>query len=281
LVQRVCIVLVFVRGRSDLGDDRLHTAFNFDFLMSPWDAASLRKVIDTTLDAHTGVGAPPTWVLANHDVTRVVTRLGRKETGLARRDRARLFGSPTDRELGQRRARAAALLLLALPGSAYIYQGDELGLDEVEDLPQDLLQDPTWLRTGGEFAGRDGCRVPLPWQGTTRPFGFGIGETSAAPWLPQPDRWRRLTAEVQAGDPGSMLHLYRKAIGARRELRQGAFAWDRDDGPVLSFSRGDDFRCAVNLADRAVDLPAGEILVVSAELGADTLPPDTAVWLRL
>ncbi len=153
-----------------LRPDELHTAFNFDFLARPWDAASLRASIDGTLAAHAPVGAPATWVLSNHDVTRPVTRYGQADTAFA--FATKRVGTPTDPELGRRRARAAALLCAALPGSLYIYQGDELGLDEVQDLPAHQLQDPMYLRSGGQDPGRDGCRVPLPWSGSRPPFGF-------------------------------------------------------------------------------------------------------------
>src|SRR5205807_811017 len=136
--------------------DELHTAFNFNFLLAPWDAKALREAIEQSIEALAAVGAPPTWVLSNHDVPRHVTRYGGESL-----------------HAGTRRARAAALLMLALPGSAYIYQGDELGLPEVTDLPEDVLQDPTFARTGGADRGRDGARVPLPWSGDKPPFGFG------------------------------------------------------------------------------------------------------------
>ena len=144
--------------------DELHTAFNFDFLACPWEAEALRRSIVATLDAHAPVGAPPTWVLSNHDVTRVVTRYGREDTSFS--FGAKRMGIPTDLALGLARARAAALLAMALPGSFYLYQGDELGLPEVEDLPVDRIQDPMHFQSGGVDPGRDGCRVPLPWSGT-------------------------------------------------------------------------------------------------------------------
>jgi alpha-glucosidase len=181
----------------------LHQAFNFHYLSAGWDAATLRDVITSTLDAASQVGAPATWVLSNHDVVRHVSRFG-------------------DGEVGIRRARAAALLTLALPGSSYLYQGEELGLDEVHDLPEEFLQDPQ--RGRDPEAGRDGCRVPLPWDGDQPPFGF----TSGGSWLPLPERWSALTVERQAGDPDSMLSLYRAALRIRHSypaLGDGPFAW--------------------------------------------------------
>jgi alpha-glucosidase len=192
-----------------LRPDEMHTAFNFDFMARAWDARELRASIDMTLAAHHPVGAPATWVLSNHDVTRPVTRYGRSDSSFA--FRAKRFGTPTDLVLGRRRARAAALLTAALPGSLYIYQGDELGLPEVEDLPVDLIQDPMHSRSGGVDPGRDGCRVPLPWSGTARAVRLLRTGVDVQPWLPQPVSWTELTVEAQESDPGSMLTLYRSA----------------------------------------------------------------------
>jgi alpha-glucosidase len=261
-------------------DDGLHTAFNFDFLVCSWDAGELRGVIDATLDAHRAVGAPATWVLSNHDVVRHVTRYGRAENGFAHGNAHRLHGSPVDLELGARRARAAALLCLALPG-AYVYQGEELGLWEVEDIPEPLLQDPAWARARRT---RDGCRIPLPWSGDAAPFGFSPPHAATAPWLPQPAAWKHLTAEAQAGDPHSMLVLYRTALRIRRAhpaLGDGALAWD-DTAPegALNLAREPGFRCMVNLSAQAIRLPPHrELLVASGPLDGDRLPPGTAAWL--
>ena len=156
-----------------LRPDEMHTAFNFDFLSRPWEAGELKASIDLTLSTHVPIGAPPTWVLSNHDVTRPVTKYGRPDTSFSHQDRK--HGMRTDLVLGERRARAAALLAMALPGGLYVYQGEELGLPEVEDLPDELLQDPIFTRSGGTDRGRDGCRVPLPWSGKEPPFGFGAG----------------------------------------------------------------------------------------------------------
>ncbi|MBY8876422.1 glycoside hydrolase family 13 protein [Actinacidiphila acidipaludis] len=265
-----------------LRPDEMHTAFNFDFLSCPWEPGRLRTSIDTTLAAHEPVGAPATWVLCNHDVTRTVTRYGRADTGFDFATKA--FGIPTDLELGTRRARAAALLTLALPGSVYVYQGEELGLPEVEDIPVDRLQDPMYLRSGGTDPGRDGCRVPLPWSGTSAPFGFSP-EGAAEPWLPQPADWARRTAEVQAADPCSMLALYRAALrrrAAEAGLGDGPMSWLDTSSEVLAFRRGGDFVCVVNLGEGPAELPAhSEILLTSGDLTDDArLPSDTAVWLR-
>ncbi|MEW2332125.1 glycoside hydrolase family 13 protein [Micromonospora chersina] len=270
------------RFANYLRPDELHAAFNFDFLGCAWDAAALRESIDGTLSAHAPVGAPATWVLSNHDVTRHVTRYGRADTRFS--FAAKREGIPTDLELGTRRARAAALLSLALPGAAYVYQGEELGLWEVEDIPYELRQDPMWERSGRVDPGRDGCRVPLPWAGDTPPFGFSPDGAAAAPWLPQPADWKDRTVRAQTGDPHSMLELYRAAIGIRRSesaLGDGGLTWLPAPDQVLAFARDSGFACLVNLSAVAVPLPAHErLLLASGPLDDDRLPPDTAVWLR-
>ena len=267
-----------------LHPDEMHSVFNFDFLCCAWDAAALRGVIDTTLDAHDQVGAAPTWVLSNHDVVRHVTRYGRADTAFSMTDRQ--IGEPSDLVLGTRRARAAALLTFSLPGAVYLYQGDELGLPEVEDLPEELLQDPMWERSGHTNRGRDGCRVPLPWSGGAAPFGYG--PEGSTPWLPQPAEWKNLTAEAQAADPGSMLTLYRRALRLRRAepalTGSGRLAWLPSSGSVLCFRRGDGARAItvlVNLSGDRVPLPPHDaLLLTSAPLAGGLLPPDTAAWLR-
>ena len=250
--------------------DELHTAFNFNFLLAPWDAKAMREVIDETIETLGEVGAPPTWVLSNHDVVRHVTRYGGGEPGV-------------------RRARAAALLMLALPGGAYVYQGEELGLEEVTDLPDELRQDPAFIRTKGRQPGRDGCRVPLPWSGDAPPFGFGPDD-GAAPWLPQPETWAAKTAERQAADPDSMLSLYRSALRLRRELPalgEGTLEWlDTPAADVLAFRREPGFVAVVNFGDAPADLPASlpsgaRLLLASAPLddvGPGRLPGPAAAW---
>ncbi|MCD0443538.1 glycoside hydrolase family 13 protein [Glycomyces sp. A-F 0318] len=263
-----------------LRPDELHTAFNFAFLKCAWEAGALRDVIDRTLATHAKVAAPPTWVLSNHDVTRHATRYGREDTAFT----GRLHRVPSDLGLGTRRARAAALLSMALPGGVYVYQGDELGLPEVFDLPEEARQDPVFRRTAGLDLGRDGCRVPLPWGGEAPPFEFGAGGA----WLPQPREWRELTAARQLGDADSMLSLYRLALRVRRDeeaLGDGGMRWLESGEGVLAFERDPGFTCVVNLSRREVDLPEGAPLVASAELGEAAagparLPPDAAVWLR-
>ena len=263
-----------------LRPDELHSAFNFDFLCCAWDATRLREVIDVTLDSHARVGAPATWVLSNHDVVRHVTRYGRADTAFSMSDRR--IGEPSDRELGTRRARAAALLTFSLPGAVYLYQGDELGLWEVEDIPDGLLQDPFWERSGHTDRGRDGCRVPLPWTGKQPPFGFG--PEGSVPWLPQPTQWKDLTAEAESASDGSMLELYRAALRLRRAeqaLTSADIRWLEAPLDVLSYRRGDDVTVVINLSRRAVDLPPHEeVLISSTPLPGGVLPPDCAAWLR-
>ncbi|WP_243063819.1 glycoside hydrolase family 13 protein [Humibacter sp. RRB41] len=271
------------RFAAYLRPDEIHTAFNFDFMTGPWRADAVRAVIDATLRSHAPVGAPATWVLSNHDITRPVTRLGRAETSFS--FDAKRFGTPTDRALGERRARAAALLAAGLPGVLYVYQGDELGLPEVEDLPRESITDPMHFRSGGVDPGRDGCRVPLPWTSTGSAFGFSPDGASTTPWLPQPRDWGPLSVQAQSQDPSSMLSLYRSALRLRRAepaLRSERFSWvpQRASG-VLSFARGDDLICIVNFGphDHALE-PDADILLASAPLVGGALPPDTAVWLR-
>ncbi|MFN8110269.1 MAG: alpha-amylase family glycosyl hydrolase [Thermoleophilia bacterium] len=247
--------------------DELHSTFNFAFLKVPWDAAELRRVIDDTIRGCAAVGASPSWVLGNHDLPRVVSRYGGGEAGL-------------------RRARAASALMLALPGGAYIYQGDELGLEEVEHFRPEERDDPIFARTGGAVPGRDGCRVPLPWSGEAPPFGFSP-EGAPPPWLRQPAGWARLTAERQAADPGSTLSLHRHLLRLRRELTDLAgpdLRWLPGDDGVLHFARGEGLRVLVNLGGADVALPAGaRVLVRSDPRGrADGhVAPDQAVWYAL
>jgi alpha-glucosidase len=260
--------------------DELHTAFNFDFLQAAWLAPALKESVTRTLREHAVVGAPPTWVLSNHDVARHVSRLARDPDAGIGTSLDSMIGTAADLELGLRRARAAALLIFALPGGAYVYQGDELGLPEVEDLPPDVLDDPTWRRSGHTERGRDGCRVPIPWSGDAPPFGFGDGE----PWLPQPEWFAEHTAEALAKDPDSILNLYRSALRLRREnpaLGDGPLTWlDAPEG-ALAFARDRGFVLVLNVSAEPLPLPAGaEIILASGPLTEDArVPADTAVWL--
>jgi alpha-glucosidase len=265
-----------------LRPDELHTAFNFDYLARPWDAASLRESIDVTLAAHAPVGAPATWLISNHDVTRPVTRFGQADTSFAFARKRR--GTPADLDLGRRRARAASLLCAALPGSLYIYQGEELGLEEVQDLPVEQLQDPMYFRSDGVDPGRDGCRVPLPWSGDHAPFGFSPDGARHEPWLRQPEGWAALTVEAQLADPESMLNLYRSALRIRRldaQLGDGSLTWLPSMDGVLAFARGPRFVCITNLSPASIELPvAGDVLLASAPLDQGRLPADATAWIR-
>ena len=239
--------------------DELHLAFNFLLLFEPWEAKALRAAIDATLAALEPVGATPTWVLENHDVTRLRTRHGSVDA-----------------------ARAAALLLLALPGTIFVYTGQELGLEEV-DLPDELRQDPIFFRTGGAKKGRDGCRVPIPW--TPDPPGYGF--TAGTPWLPIPGTWGGLCVAAQERDEESTLALYRRALAARRAspaVRGGSFAWRESRAGTLAFDRATEEEtvvCIVNVSAESADVPRGELLVAS-RLGANgLLPPNSSAWVRL
>jgi alpha-glucosidase len=262
-----------------LRPDELHTAFNFDFLGCPWEARRIRASIDASLAVHEPLGAPATWVLSNHDVTRPVTRYGRADSSFA--FATKRPGVPTDLERGTRRARAAALLTMALPGAMYVYQGEELGLPEVEDIPPERRRDPMWLRSDGNDPGRDGCRVPIPWSGVRPPFGFSP-DGAERPWLDQPDEWAPLTVAAQADDSASMLALYRNGLRIRRTRPWGAgpFRWLDAGGESLAFARGDEFACLVNFGPDPVAVPAGaSILIASNELEGGALMQDTTVWL--
>ncbi|HET6672408.1 MAG TPA: alpha-amylase family glycosyl hydrolase [Agromyces sp.] len=259
--------------------DEMHQAFNFAYLETPWGAAALRHVIDASLEAFGAVGAPSTWVLSNHDVVRHATRLSVTEAnpqghGLGPRSKGLPEYGP-----GLRRARAATALMLALPGSAYIYQGEDLGLPEVIDLPDDARQDPTWFRTGGERYGRDGCRVPLPWEGTEPSYGFGPGPLS---WLPQPSQWAELARDRQRGVEDSTLSMYQAGLALRRShaLGAGSLSWlDGFDESVVAFRNGEVVVVA-NTGTAPVMLPDGDVLFASSPLADRTLPADTTAWLR-
>jgi alpha-glucosidase len=263
-----------------LGPDELDAAFNFQFLRCPWDADQLRSVIDDTLAAHAAVGAAPTWVLSNHDEIRHVTRYGRVSTGIGDRSSDELM--PSDLELGTRRARAGALLMLALPGAVYLYQGEELGLPEVPDLPEAALRDPTWERSGHRIRGRDGCRVPIPWSGARSPYGFG--PEGSVPWLPQPPTWGSRSVEAQSGDPTSMFELYRAALAARRShpgLAGEAFRWLPTPEGVLMFERDEGLRCVVNLGASPFALARDARVVLTSEpapVEGGVVPIDAAAW---
>jgi alpha-glucosidase len=258
--------------RPYLAPGGLPQIFNFELVQSSWSAPALRAAIDATNAITDGSRAP--WVIGNHDVVRPVTRWG----GAA--------------------ARAAALLLLALPGSSYIYQGEELGLPEITDIPDSARQDPTFFRTGGKVAGRDGCRVPLPWDRGGPSFGFSRTDAAsppAAPWLPQPADWGDYSVAAEDGDPGSFLTLYREALRIRRwhpALGTGfaggdSMRWLEAPADALFFARDPGFLFLANLGTTPLRLPefrevllaSGPLIPGATGLSDGSLPPDTGVWL--
>ena len=275
-----------------IGPEEAHQSFNFGFLQARWGVETMRAAIEKPLDLADAVGAPTTWVLSNHDVIRHASRYGfapdhRFGSGLARDE-------VPDAELGLRRARAASLLMLSLPGSAYLYQGEELGLPEVRDIPDALREDPAHKRGG--VPGRDGCRVPLPWTAEAPAYGFS---STGKSWLPQPAEFAQLAADVQDGDPASTLEMYRAALRLRRELRLGlpgeglVFATDVPEG-VLAINHAG-IRVVVNTtgSDIPVAEVAGrgvgaggtadggaEVLIASVPSAPGVVPADAAVWLR-
>ncbi|MEU9701591.1 glycoside hydrolase family 13 protein [Streptomyces sp. NPDC047981] len=247
--------------------DELHQAFFFDLLSAPWDATAFRSVIDEALRDIAGTGSTVTWVLNNHDQVRTVTRYA---------------GGPGGEHVGSARARAAALLMLALPGAAYVYQGEELGLPEVLDLPDDVLTDPIFHRTGSRARIRDGCRVPLPWSGQASPFGFSEGAAGARPWLPQPEWFAEYATDRALADTRSFWHLYREGLQLRRELPQlgeGELRWLEAPPQVLAMARGDGLVCAVNFGSETVPAPVpGAPLLASGPCPPGELPGATAAW---
>ncbi len=257
--------------------DELHQAFNFGYLMTPWDSRDLRAVIDDSLASFGSVGAPSTWVLSNHDTIRHTTRLSTKEPlphnigiGPVSLDRP-------DESVSLTRGRAATLVMLALPGSAYVYQGEELGLPEAIDIPDDARQDPTFFHTPEGVYGRDGCRVPIPWESDAPAYGFS---PTGASWLPQPASWARYAVDAQQGVDGSTLEMYRSALKLRREraLGSGVLSWNESLPEVLDFTVAG-VRVVANMSDDPVALPEGDLLLASGPMH-EVLPPDTTVWIK-
>jgi alpha-glucosidase len=256
------------RASRYVSRDTLHQIFGFDFLVVPWNAAAMRGVIERAIDAVALVGAPPTWALSNHDSPRVVTRLGDGDQGLAK-------------------ARALALVAHALPGSIYVYQGEELGLSDVL-IPDTARQDPVWFRSAGTQKGRDGGRVPLPWFGNEPPYGF-TDRFDATLWLPQPEGWEKSTIEAEDIDPFSTLNLYRTSLALRHShpgLSSGDVEfWETDDPDVLVFQRGADVVVVANTSPEWISAPATGLVLLSSgqvESGPNGLQigPDTTVWLQ-
>lgn len=266
------------RGRY-IGDHALHQAFNFELLEAPWDATAFRKTIDDALSKAMASGSSSTWVLSNHDVVRHASRYALPigtdlNAWLLSGGRAPL----EDRVVGGARARAVAMLLFALPGSTYLYQGEELGLFEVSDLPDSAMQDPIWIRSQHQTRGRDGCRVPLPWSASAAGFGF----SSSRPHLPQPEWFGDFAVDTQDHHPQSTLSLYRAALRLRRELQcEERLEWGPLTSPsVLDVVRPNGWRSVTNFGNVAVGLPSGAVLLASAELTDGKLPANTTVWLQ-
>jgi len=249
-----------VRWAEYLRPDELHLGFNFRLSKIDFDAGEIHDAIQNSLAATALESATPTWTLSNHDVGREVSRYGGGEIGL-------------------RRARAMAMVMLALPGAVFIYNGEELGLPDVQ-LPDEVLQDPTWERSGHTERGRDKCRVPIPWSGDTPPFGFS---TCADTWLPMPQEWAALTVKKQRADPDSTLSFFRRALELRRarsEFDGGEIEWlDASRGRLIFRRRGGGLVCALNAGRRPMALPPGELILSSAPLVNDKLPRDAAAWL--
>ncbi|AQY00427.1 MULTISPECIES: glycoside hydrolase family 13 protein [Microbacterium] len=257
--------------------DEMHQTFNFPYLMTEWDAKALGDVIRESLDAFGAVGAPSTWVLSNHDVVRHASRLALT----AENPQGEGIGPNTphkpDTAIGLARARAATTVMLALPGSAYLYQGEELGLPEAMEIPDAFRQDPTWFRTNGERYGRDGCRVPLPWEADAPAFGFN--ETGAS-WLPQPADWASYSRDVEEVDPSSTLALYKRLLAGRREygFGSGSLVWADAGADAVAFRRGD-VHVLANLGTEPIPLPADAFVILQSQLfDGGAVPVDTAVW---
>jgi alpha-glucosidase len=257
--------------------DEMHQAFNFEYLDAPWAADPLRKVIDTSLAANGAVGATTTWVQSNHDVIRHASRLG-YPVGEGRRRGIGLGDPQPDTALGLRRARAATLQMMAVPGSAYLYQGEELGLPEVTDLPDEYRQDPAWFRSGHTQRGRDGCRVPIPWEADAPSYGFGPSDAS---WLPQPPVWAEYALDRQRGVAGSTYELYRAALRLRHEHRLGAgpLTWLETPADVLAFRSGN-VLVLTNFGSVPAELPADATVLLASEplTGDGRVPQDVTIW---
>jgi alpha-glucosidase len=255
----------------------LGQVFDFALLKSPWDRDAMRLVIERSLHHQRATGSGLTWVLSSHDVPRHASRLAlAPDVDLDAWLASNGTDPPIDVTVAKQRGRAATLMMLALPGSAYLFQGEELGLLEVADLQPHVLHDPMWRRTGGRLKGRDGCRVPLPWTRTGPSLGFG----PRSAWLPQPAWFADESVEVQTSSPDATLTLYRTALRLRRSLQPGDddLAWGRDDERVLHFRRSNGWKCLVNFGARSVPPPSGEILLASQPLVDGLVPADTTIW---
>jgi alpha-glucosidase len=268
--------------------DELQNSFNFEMLTTLWKADEIKAKIDNSMAALLEVGAPPSWVFNNHDVVRSVDRL---DLGLTNNGESTFTrqGDPAKFNIarGTLRAKSATLMSLALPGGTYLYQGEELGLPEVRDIPEDRLTDPRWKMSGYKDRGRDGCRVPLPWKSEpTGGFGFSTNEVLELDqsWLPMSPWMGNFSPELQDGVAGSTLTMYREALALRKleeGLGDGPMSWIEAEADVVAFSRAGNFACYINFG-AAIEIPAGaKVLISSGPLEGNSIPTDTAVWLRL
>ncbi|MBG6054932.1 alpha-glucosidase [Salinibacterium sp. CAN_S4] len=268
--------------------DSLGQAFNFDLLEADFDADQFRTVVRDNLELAAASGSSSTWVLSNHDVVRHATRYGLPHPDRLPDGRPSvkhgsewvLSGgvSPEFQAAdGERRARAATLFMLGLPGSSYLYQGEELGLHEVAEIPDSQRQDPTFFRSGGADSGRDGCRVPMPWAASGSSFGFGPGDAH----LPQPEWFSRYSVEVEEGDPDSTLSLYRQALGLRRKLQTAeTLEWiETGRNDVLRFRRPNGWEVVTNFGLTAFPLDGARPLLASSSVDGDSLPGSTTAWV--
>lgn len=266
----------------------LGQTFNFDLLRADFNATTFKEIIDHNLRLAEGADTSTTWVLSNHDVIRHATRYGLPdlqvgEERIAGHSWLLSGGSPeeVEWERGNRRADATTLMLLALPGSMYLYQGEELGLHEVGNIADVDRQDPTFFRSPGFDVGRDGCRVPLPWVADAPGYGFGAGEDARPPHFPQPDWFAEHAVDVEDTDPSSTLNLYRRALELRKRLlAEEELTWeDTGSEDVLQFVRPNGWRVIMNFSDDAVEMPEGEVLISSRPLEEGKLPGNTTAWL--
>lgn len=259
--------------------DEFHQTFNFRFLDAGWQPNRLRAAIDESFEAFDSVGAPSTWVLNNHDVIRHASRFGGDYGRATASDGIGPTSPKPDAELGLAKARGATLFMLALPGASYLYQGEELGLPEHTSLGAEHRQDPTFFRTDGARVGRDGCRVPLPWEPTGESLGFS---TTGRSWLPQPASYRDLARSNQVGLPGSTLELYRGALRLRRELAlgEGSFEWLQTGSAELLGYQNGDIQVWHNFGTTDAKLPEGYEVIFTSAPDSGNLKPNQTVWIK-
>ncbi|ORX36053.1 glycoside hydrolase superfamily [Kockovaella imperatae] len=266
----------------------LGQSFSFDLLLREFDRAQYKDAIETSLKMAKLAGSSTTWVLSNHDMIRHATRYGFPKVS-GEWTNPTHFDEPCEEYLGSRgnmpgfdpvlglkRARAASLFMLGLPGSAYIYQGEELGLPEIVDIAPEHRQCPVFKQTKGKRLGRDGCRVPLPWVHSEPGFGFG-----GKPWIPQPDRMGTMSVDLEEKDPRSTLSLYRRALTLRRELQspEEELEWIGENSRTLHYSRSENWEVIVNFSEVEIDMPPGKVLITSSDCPDGRLGPTTTAWL--